>query len=842
MSSESQTIEIFDTTLRDGLQVEGVTATVEDKLRIAEQLDVLGVHFIEGGWPGANPKDIEFFARARAASSPSPTSTLVAFGSTRRPRGKVDSDETLRNLLEAATPAVCIVAKSSAYHVTQALQTTLDEGEAMIADSVRYLGDAGRLVLVDMEHFFDGYKADPEFSLRALEAAVVNGASHVVLCDTNGGSLPHEIEAVTAAVVAHVGDDVTVGIHCHDDTGCAVANSMAAVAGGARHVQGTLNGIGERTGNANLSTIIGNLELKLGYRCLPEGRLTKLTSVSHHVAELLNRAVNPQAPYVGSGAFAHKAGLHASAIARAKDAYEHVDPEAVGNGTRFVVSEMAGRATITMKAAELGLPMDGPAVNSVIDDLKRLEHEGYHFEAADASLELLMRRAAGWQQDFFTVESMRVITDEQSAQPVPHRGDRQGVGRRRPPHPDRRGQRTGQRHRQGAARWRSTAPTPQLDRVHLTDFKVRILDGAGATGAVTRVLLDATDGERDWTTIGVSANIIEASWRALEESIVYGLLHADAVERLGPVAAPKFAPAPRDRRGEVRTARPTYVPDRWEARPARRDLESAASRSAHGLGYQGPDQGYALRARRRLAPAARAVRRRARRRRRRRLHGDRHAAGGDVRAGAGHPRPAHRVHDLGLPRPGTDAELVGVRVAGCSRASPTRTTTRRCAPIVDSVPEATLRDDTASRRRDLRRELASAARALTVARRRSQPMVASVPSGRCQHASARGSCLGRARHGVGAEVVEARRTPAPRRASTRARPGRPCRRRAPPPSGPRRRTTDRRARGRRNRTPVPASTGRCRARPRRGGTPSVTRQHTTCMPGSSPRFSQHPVR
>ena len=266
-----------------------------------------------------------------------------------------------------------------------------------------------------MEHFFDGFKADPEFSLRALEAAVVSGASHVVLCDTNGGSLPHEIEAATAAVVAHVGADVTVGIHCHDDTGCAVANSMAAVAGGARHVQGTLTGIGERTGNANLSTIIGNLELKLGYRCLPDGRLAKLTSVSHHVAELLNRAINPQAPYVGSGAFAHKAGLHASAIARAKDAYEHVDPETVGNGTRFVVSEMAGRATITMKAAELGLPMDGPAVNSVIDDLKRLEHEGYHFEAADASLELLMRRAAGWEQDFFTVESMRVITDEQAA-------------------------------------------------------------------------------------------------------------------------------------------------------------------------------------------------------------------------------------------------------------------------------------------------------------------------------------------------------------------------------------------------------------------------------------------
>ena len=524
MNDTPGSIEIFDTTLRDGLQVEGVSATVEDKLRIAEQLDVLGVHYIEGGWPGANPKDIEFFARARTELDLA-TSTLVAFGSTRRPRGKVDSDDTLRNLLDANTPAVCIVAKSSAYHVTQALQTTLDEGEAMIADSVRFLRGADRLVLVDMEHFFDGFKADPEFSLRALEAAVVSGAGHVVLCDTNGGTLPHEVEAATAAVVAHVGSDVTVGIHCHDDTGCAVANSMAAVAGGARHVQGTLNGIGERTGNANLSTIIGNLELKLGYRCLPEGRLAKLTSVSHHVAELLNRAVNPQAPYVGSGAFAHKAGLHASAIARAKDAYEHVDPEAVGNGTRFVVSEMAGRATITMKAAELGLEMDGPAVNSVIDDLKRLEHEGYHFEAADASLELLMRRAAGWQQDFFTVESMRVITDEQATSQFRTEATvKVWVGNQRHIHT---AEGNGPVNAiDKALRAALNGAYPALERVHLTDFKVRILDGAGATGAVTRVLLDATDGEHDWTTIGVSANIIEASWRALEESIVYGLLHA----------------------------------------------------------------------------------------------------------------------------------------------------------------------------------------------------------------------------------------------------------------------------------------------------------------------------
>lgn len=519
----SRSVEVFDTTLRDGLQVEGVSATVDDKLRIAEQLDYLGVHYIEGGWPGANPKDIEFFRRA-ATELHLGSSTFVAFGSTRRPRGKVDDDATLRNLLEAGTTTVCIVAKSWDYQVTEALQTTLDEGEAMIADSVAFLAGAGRRVMVDMEHFFDGYRRNPEFSLRALEAAVVKGASHVVLCDTNGGSLPHEVEAVVADVYRLVGDDVIIGIHCHDDTGCAVANSIAAVRAGGRHVQGTLNGLGERTGNCNLTTVIPNLQLKLGVQCLPEGRMARLTQVSHHVAEVLNRPLNPQAPYVGSSAFAHKAGLHVSAIARAKDAYEHVDPELVGNGTRFVVSEMAGRATIQMKAAELGLAMDGPAVNQVIDDLKRLEHEGYHFEAADASLELLMRRASGWEQDYFRVESMRVITDELAAGDFTTEATvKVWVGEDRQV-------RTYEGNGpvnaiDSALRAAVQASYPQLRKIHLTDFKVRILDGSTATGAVTRVLIDATNGERTWTTIGVSPNIIEASWRALEESLVYGLLH-----------------------------------------------------------------------------------------------------------------------------------------------------------------------------------------------------------------------------------------------------------------------------------------------------------------------------
>ena len=519
----STPVEIFDTTLRDGLQVEGVTATVEDKLRIAEQLDHLGVHFIEGGWPGANPKDIEFFARAATELSLT-TSTFVAFGSTRRPRGKVDEDQTLQHLLDANTSAVCIVAKSSEYHVTEALKTTLDEGAAMIADSVEFLRGHGRQVLVDMEHFFDGFKANPEFSFRALEAAVVRGATHVVLCDTNGGSLPHEVEDIVRQVHAHVGSDVTIGIHCHDDTGCAVANSLAAVRGGARHVQGTLNGLGERTGNANLTSIIPNLQLKQDYVCLPEGRMERLTVVSHRVAETLNRAVDPQAPYVGSSAFAHKAGLHVSAIARAKDAYEHVDPTTVGNGTRFVVSEMAGRATIQMKADDLGIEMDGAAINGVIDDLKRLEHEGYHFEAADASLELLMRRATGWQHDFFEVESMRVITDEVGASFNTEATVKVWVGDERHVFT---AEGNGPVNAIDTALRRAVGRAyPALADIHLTDYKVRILDGGEATGAVTRVLLTATDGERDWTTIGVSANIIQASWRAREDSVVYGLLHA----------------------------------------------------------------------------------------------------------------------------------------------------------------------------------------------------------------------------------------------------------------------------------------------------------------------------
>jgi 2-isopropylmalate synthase len=523
-------VEIYDTTLRDGSQLEGISLTVDDKLRIAEQLDWLGVDYIEAGYPGANPKDDELFRRAPSELALS-HSTLVAFGSTRRVKGYVDSDDSLRHLVEANVSTVCIVGKCWDYHVTEALQTSLDEGAAMVSDSVEFLRGAGLEVFFDAEHFFDGYRRNPEFSLRVLEGAALKGATRLVLCDTNGGTLPHDVERIVGEVVEYFKGDVGIAVHLHDDAGTGVANALAGVRGGAIQVQGTINGYGERTGNCNLTTIIPNLTLKMGIETIPRDRLERLTPVSHHVAELVNMALNPQAAYVGDSAFAHKAGLHVSAIAKRPDAYEHVPPASVGNGTRFVVSELAGKSTILLKAKELGLELDGPQVSDVVDTLKRMEHEGYHFEVADASLELLMRRATGWEQPWFRVESFRVITDDL---PVADPGAAA---------PGRVGTEATIKVHVGNERFVETAEGngpvnaldcalrralgdrfPGLDRVHLTDYKVRVLDTGKGTGAVTRVLIDTTNGERNWTTIGVSDNIIEASWQALYDSLVYGLL------------------------------------------------------------------------------------------------------------------------------------------------------------------------------------------------------------------------------------------------------------------------------------------------------------------------------
>ena len=527
-------VEIYDTTLRDGAQLEGISLTVDDKLRIAEQLDRLGVHYIEGGWPGANPKDEEFFTRARTELALE-RSTLVAFGSTRRVGGDAAEDATLANLLTAETDVVCIVGKASAYHVTEALRTSLDEGVAMVADSVRFLKSRGRRVFFDAEHFFDGYRDDPEFSMRVLQGAAEAGADCLVLCDTNGGSLPDQVGATVRDVVSAV--DCEVGVHLHNDTGCGVANALAGVAAGATQVQGTINGYGERVGNCDLVPIVANLSLKMGVETLPEGRLTKLTPVAHHVAELVNFAADPQQPYVGTTAFAHKAGLHTSAIARRRDAYEHVDPESVGNGTRFLVSEMSGRSTIELKADQLGIEMDGDTLGEIVETLKELEYAGYHFEVADASLELLMRAAAGWTQDYFTLESFSVNV-----------GHRSGSGSRawnevaveveteatvKVQVGDERLEATGRGNGpvnalDAALRSVLEGWFPQLDRLHLTDFKVRVLETRQGTAAVTRVLIDTTNGERTWTTIGVSENIIEASWQALVDSLVYGILHTPA--------------------------------------------------------------------------------------------------------------------------------------------------------------------------------------------------------------------------------------------------------------------------------------------------------------------------
>jgi len=525
-------VEVYDTTLRDGAQLEGISLTVSDKLRIARQLEYLGVTFIEGGWPGANPKDDEFFAQARAELDLE-VSRLVAFGSTRRAKGRVDSDRTLAHLVAAGTSTVCIVGKCWDYHVTEALRTSLDEAVAMASDSVAFLVENGKRVLFDAEHFFDGYRDNPEFSLRVLEAVAMAGASTVVLCDTNGGSLPPDVFAAVQAVNAHL--DCDVGVHLHNDTGCGVANALAAVRAGAVHVQGTVNGYGERVGNCDLVPIIANLELKMGVRTLPEGRLERLSSVAHHVAELVNLPLNPQQPYVGSSAFAHKAGLHTSALSRRPDAYEHINPAKVGSATRVLVSEMAGRATLAMKAADLGISLDGRAAGEVIDTLKRLEHAGYHFEAADASLELLMRGAAGWEQNFFRLDSFQVLLDHRSGSGARAWNEvsveveteatvNLWVGEERVTAV---GEGNGPVNALDAAvRNALGSRYPALERISLTDYKVRVLDTHKGTGAVTRVLIDSTDRRRTWTTIGVSENIIEASWQALADSLVYGLLHA----------------------------------------------------------------------------------------------------------------------------------------------------------------------------------------------------------------------------------------------------------------------------------------------------------------------------
>ncbi|HEY8339488.1 MAG TPA: citramalate synthase [Egibacteraceae bacterium] len=521
-------VDLYDTTLRDGTQREGISLSVADKLRVATVIDSLGVDYIEGGWPGANPKDTEFFRRAAAGELKLERAVLTAFGMTRRPRGDAATDPTLAALLEADTEVVCLVGKSAAVHVTEALGTTLDENLAMVADSIRLLRGEGRRVFFDAEHFFDGHAADRAYALDVVRAAVDAGAEAVVLCDTNGGALPDRVSRVVREVVELVGDAAQVGVHVHNDTDCAVANSLVAVEAGATHVQGTVNGVGERCGNANLMSIIPNLKLKLGIDVVDDEDLRRLTAVAHEVAEVMNLTPDPHAPYVGHAAFAHKAGLHVSALAKRHDLYQHVDPDSVGNSLRLLVSELAGRSTIVLKGAELGLDLsdDGEAVQRILDRVKELEHVGFSFEAADASFELLVRDETGTDREFFRLESFRTIVERRpgddgvvaEATVKVWVGDERLIG-------------TGEGNGpvdalDHAFRAAINGRYPQLADMHLTDYKVRILEGAGGTGATTRVLITSTDGEREWETVGVSPNIIAASWQAMEDAYTYALLHA----------------------------------------------------------------------------------------------------------------------------------------------------------------------------------------------------------------------------------------------------------------------------------------------------------------------------
>jgi 2-isopropylmalate synthase len=518
-------VEMYDTTLRDGSQQVGLDLTVDDKLRVAHALDSLGVDVVEGGWPGSNPKDKEFFARA--GELPWANAKLAAFGATRRPNRSADGDGDLAVLLQANTPIVTLVGKSWTLHVDEALRTTREENLAMVADSARFFVREGRRVVFDAEHFFDGYFADAGYALDVLASAAQAGADTLTLCDTNGGTLPDDLARVVREVIGKF-PSLRIGVHCHNDSACAVANSLMAVGAGATHVQGAANGYGERCGNADMFAIIAGLELKREHELLPPGRLGALARTAREIAELANLPFDARQPYVGSSAFATKAGLHASAIARRPDAYSHVDPVKVGNQAHVLVSELAGRSNVLVKAAELGLDLsaDPGLATAVLDEIKSAEHRGYAFEAADASFELLVRRVAGREPSWFDLEGYRVVieraggTDRSEAIVRLLLKDQRVVAV---------GEGVGPVHALDQALRKALAELyPQLAGIHLVDYKVRILDGRAAASAVTRVTLTSADHEGEWTTVGVSDDIVTASWEALADGISYGLLRAGA--------------------------------------------------------------------------------------------------------------------------------------------------------------------------------------------------------------------------------------------------------------------------------------------------------------------------
>ncbi len=515
-------ISIYDSTLRDGAQAQGISYSVEDKIKIVERLDALGVSYIEAGNPGSNPKDLEFFARA--ATLELANARIIAFGATRKVGIAAADDANLRSLLQAGTSAIAIFGKSWDYQVLEILRTTLDENLAMIGDTVRHLKRHGKEVVFDAEHFFDGYKDNADYAMKTLAAAIEAGADSVALCDTNGGSFPDEIFEITRAACARF-PHVTVGIHCHNDSEMAVANSIRAVQAGATQVQGTINGLGERCGNANLCSIIPNLQLKLGLECIPPAALRHLTSVARSVSEIANMPPNDKAPYVGSHAFAHKGGMHIDAVVKNPISYEHVNPELVGNSRRVLMSEVAGRSTLLARinAIDATLGKESPQTIRIVEKLKELEHEGYQFEAAESSFELVVRKMLGRYTPFFDLVEFKVIVNEPCVNAVNSSviikvrvADQEVLTVAEGDGPV--------NALDKAARKALERLYPAIGEIRLTDYKVRVLDSDKASAAKVRVLVESTDGRESWTTIGVSTDIINASWQALVDAMEYKLL------------------------------------------------------------------------------------------------------------------------------------------------------------------------------------------------------------------------------------------------------------------------------------------------------------------------------
>jgi 2-isopropylmalate synthase len=513
-------VEIYDTTLRDGSQGEGINFSVADKLRIAEKLDAFGVHYIEGGWPGSNPKDMEFFAQARRRKWKS--AKIAAFSMTRRKGIAVEKDDLMRQILEAETPVVCIVGKTWILHVTEVLRATPDENLAMIGDTVRYLKDHGKTVIYDAEHSFDGFKDEPEYSLATWQAAEKAGADFVVLCDTNGGCLPNEIARITAHAKSKL--NCNIGIHTHDDCGVGVANALAGIEAGATQVQGTINGYGERTGNCNLISVIPLVHFKMKKLGVPAKSLPKLKELSEFVDEIANMRHNPRQPWVGQTAFAHKGGMHVHAIDRVSRSYEHIQPDAVGNSRRVLISDMSGRSNILMKAAELGFKLkpDTAELKSITARVKELENSGYEYEAAEGSLALLIGMTLKKRDPSFHVETYHVSMRRDTRESICEATVKVSVNGKGA-HTVAEGD--GPINALDAAlRLALGKFFPQLNKIQLTDYKVRILDTGTGTAAKTRVLIQSTDGKREWGTVGVSENIIEASLQALVDSMEYALL------------------------------------------------------------------------------------------------------------------------------------------------------------------------------------------------------------------------------------------------------------------------------------------------------------------------------